>query len=153
MNCQDFNNLLKLSDFLHFNEIWPMFPPNPMYETNTIQLYFLLWFFWYISQWSGWISSIFCTRLYSRNIHCVTKTYTVHSSPNGLHSDLEAASEAESNPSDAESISESNNYQTNNCSSVNNGKKIKSSFRSTFNLSGAVKNMLQVQFQRYLSIK
>ena len=69
----------------------------------------------------------------------------MHSSPNGLHSDLEAASEAESNPSDAESISESNNYQTNNCSSVNNGKKIKSSFRSTFNLPGAVKNMLQVQ--------
>ena len=76
----------------------------------------------------------------------LTKTYIVHSSPNGLHSDLEAASEAESNPSDAESISESNNYQTNNCSSVNNGKKIKSSFRSTFNLPGAVKNMLQVHF-------
>ena len=74
----------------------------------------------------------------------LTKTDIVHSSPNGLHSDLEAASEAESNPSDAESISESNNYQTNNCSSVNNGKKIKSSFRSTFNLPGAVKNMLQV---------
>ena len=74
MNCQDFNNLLKLSDFLHFNEIWPMFPPNPMYETNAIQLHFLLWFFWYISQWSGWISSIFCTRLYSKDIHCALKT-------------------------------------------------------------------------------
>ena len=30
----------------------------------------ILWFFWYISQWSGWISSIFCTRLYSKDIHC-----------------------------------------------------------------------------------
>ena len=61
---------------------------------------------------------------------------------NGLYhaSDLEGASE-ESNPSDAESISD-----TNNSSSVNNGKKIISSIRSTFNLSGAVKNMLQVQF-------
>ena len=77
----------------------------------------------------------------------LTKTDIVHSSPNGLHSDLEAASEAESNPSDAESISESNNYQTNNCSSVSNGKKIKSSFRSTFNLPGAVKNMLQVHLK------
>ena len=76
----------------------------------------------------------------------LTKTYIVHSCPNGLHSDLEAASEAESNPSDAESISESNTYQTNNYSSVNNGKKIRSSFRSTFNLPGAVKNMLQVHF-------
>ena len=75
MNCQDFNNLLKLSDFLHFNEIWPMFPPNPMYETNAIQLHFLLWFFWYISQWSGWISSIFCTRLYSKDIHCVVVSF------------------------------------------------------------------------------
>ena len=70
MNCQYFNILIKLSDFLHFNEIWLMFPPNPMYETNAIQLHFLLWFFWYISQWSGWICSIFCTRLYSKDIHC-----------------------------------------------------------------------------------
>ena len=47
-----------------------MFPPNPMYETNGIQLDFLLWFFWYISQWPSWICSIFCTRLYSKDIHC-----------------------------------------------------------------------------------
>ena len=33
-----------------------------MYETNAIQLHFLLW--------SGWICSIFCTRLYSKDIHC-----------------------------------------------------------------------------------
>ena len=69
MNCQDFNILIKLSDFLHFNEIWLMFPPNPMCETNAIQLHFLLWFFWYIAQWSGWICSIFCTHLYSKDIH------------------------------------------------------------------------------------
>ena len=48
MNCQDFNIMIKLSDFLNFNEIWQMFPPNPMYETNAIPLHFLLWFFWYI---------------------------------------------------------------------------------------------------------
>ena len=75
MNCQDFNNLIKLSDFLHFNEIWPMFPPNPMYETNAIQLHFLLWFFWYISQWSDWICSIFCTLLNSKDIHCGRVSY------------------------------------------------------------------------------
>ena len=46
-----------------------MFPPNPMYDTNAIQLHFLLWFFWYIAQWSGWICSIFCTHLYSKDIH------------------------------------------------------------------------------------
>ena len=69
-------------------------------------------------------------------------TNTGSNGHNGLHhaNDLEAASD-ESNPSDAESISD-----TNNSSSVNNGKKIKSSFRSTFNLSGAVKNILQVKF-------
>ena len=73
MSCQDFNNLIKLSDFLHFNEIWLMFQPFPMYETNAIQLHFLWWFFWYLSQWSGSICSIFCTRLYSKDIHCATK--------------------------------------------------------------------------------
>ena len=70
MNCQDFNNLIKLRDFLHFNIIWLMFPQNPMYETNAIQLQFLLWFFWDIPQWSGWICPFFCTRLYGKDIHC-----------------------------------------------------------------------------------
>ena len=58
--------------------LWLMFPPNPMYETNAIQLHFLLWFFWYISQWSGWISSIFCTRLYSKDIHCAFEVISDH---------------------------------------------------------------------------
>ena len=71
MNCQDFNNLIKLSDFLHFNDIWLMFPQFPMYETNAIQLQFLVPLFWYISQWSSLICSIFCTRLYSKDVHCV----------------------------------------------------------------------------------
>ena len=70
MNCQDFNNLIKLSDFLHFNEIWLMFPQFPMYETNAIQLQFLVQLFWYLSQWSGLTCFIFCTRLYSKDIHC-----------------------------------------------------------------------------------
>ena len=62
----------KKRDFLHFNEIWLMFRPIPMYETNAIQLYFLVRLFWYLSQWSGSICSIFCTRLYSKDIHCDT---------------------------------------------------------------------------------
>ena len=33
-------------------------------------MHFLLWFFWYLSQWSGLICSIFCTRLFSKDIHC-----------------------------------------------------------------------------------
>ena len=61
----------KKSDFLHFNEIWLMFRPIPMYQNNAIQLYFLVRLFWYLSQWSGSICSIFCTRLHSKNIHCV----------------------------------------------------------------------------------
>ena len=61
MNCQDFNNLLKLSDFLHFNEIWLMFQPIPMYETNAIQLHFLVQLYWYLLQWSGLICSNFVT--------------------------------------------------------------------------------------------
>ena len=61
----------KKSDFLHFNEIWLMFRPIPMYETNAIQLHFIVRLFWYLSQWSGSICSIFCTRLYSKDIHCV----------------------------------------------------------------------------------
>ena len=40
MNSQDFRNLIKLSDFLHLNEIWLMFQPFPIYETNAIQLHF-----------------------------------------------------------------------------------------------------------------
>ena len=47
-----------------------MFQPIPMYETNAIQLHFLVWLFWYLSQWSGSICSIFCNRLYSKDIHC-----------------------------------------------------------------------------------
>ena len=43
-----------------------------MYEINVIQLHFLMWFFWYLSQWSGLICSIFCNRLYSKDIHCAT---------------------------------------------------------------------------------
>ena len=39
----------KKSDFLHFNEIWLMFRPIPMYETNAIQLHFLVQLFWYLS--------------------------------------------------------------------------------------------------------
>ena len=31
---------------------------------------FLMWLFWYLSQWSGSICSIFCNRLYSEDIHC-----------------------------------------------------------------------------------
>ena len=50
-----------------------------MYETNAIQLHFLLWFFWYISQWSDWICSIFCTRLYSKDIHCASCAINVTS--------------------------------------------------------------------------
>ena len=58
------------NDFLHFNEIWLMFWPIPIYETNAIQLHFLVQLFLYLSQWSGLICPIFCTRLYSRDIHC-----------------------------------------------------------------------------------
>ena len=47
-----------------------MFRPIPMYETNAIQLHFIVRLFWYLSQWSGLICSIFCTRLYSKDIHC-----------------------------------------------------------------------------------
>ena len=54
-------------------------------------------------------------------------------------SDLEVSEE--SSPSDAESISDQTNIF------VANGKKIKTSFRSTFNLPGAVKNMLQVHYK------
>ena len=60
----------KKSDFLPFNEIWLMFQPIPMYETNATQLHFLVQLFWYLSQRSGLICSIFCTRLYSKDIHC-----------------------------------------------------------------------------------
>ena len=31
---------------------------------------FLVQLFWYLSQWSGLICSIFCNRLYSKDIHC-----------------------------------------------------------------------------------
>ena len=65
----------KKSDFLHFNEIWLMFRPIPMYETNAIQLHFLVRLFWYLSQWSGLICSIFCTPLYSKDIHCAMTAY------------------------------------------------------------------------------
>ena len=41
-----------------------------MYKTNAIQLHFLVRLFWYLSQWSGLICSIFCTRPYSKDIHC-----------------------------------------------------------------------------------
>ena len=54
----------KKSDFLHFIEIWLMFRPIPMYETNAIQLHFLVRLFWYLSQWSGsicWV--IFYTKI------------------------------------------------------------------------------------------
>ena len=47
-----------------------MFRPIPMYENNAIQLHFLVQLFWYLSQWSGSIWSIFYTRLYSKDIHC-----------------------------------------------------------------------------------
>ena len=50
-----------------------MFRTIPMYETNAIQLHFLVQLFWYLSQWSGSICSIFCTRLYSKDIHCVKR--------------------------------------------------------------------------------
>ena len=73
MSCQNFNNLIKFCNFLRFIEIWLMFPPFPMYETNAIQLHFLVRFFWYLSLWSGLICSIFCTRLYSKDIHCEVK--------------------------------------------------------------------------------
>ena len=43
-----------------------MFRPILMYETNAIQLRL----FWYLSQWSGSICSIFCNRLYIKDIHC-----------------------------------------------------------------------------------
>ena len=59
---------------------------------------------------------------------------------NGIvEGDLEVSEE--SSPSDAESISDQTNIF------VANGKKIKTSFRSTFNLPGAVKNMLQVHYK------
>ena len=67
---QILSKFTKKSDFLHFNEIWLMFQPIPMYETYDIQLHFLVRLFWYLSQWSGLICSIFCTRLYSKDIHC-----------------------------------------------------------------------------------
>ena len=60
------------SGFLNFNEIWLIFRPIPLYETNAIQLHLLVRLFWYPSQWSGSICSIFCTRLYTTGIHCVT---------------------------------------------------------------------------------
>ena len=66
------------SDFLHFNEIWLMFQPIPMYETNAIQLHFLVRLFWYLSQCSGSMCSIFCTRLYSKDIHCDTSPSHFH---------------------------------------------------------------------------
>ena len=47
-----------------------MFRPIPMYETNAMQLHFLVRLFWYLSQWSDLICSIFCTRLYSKDILC-----------------------------------------------------------------------------------
>ena len=67
-------NFDQIINFLHFIEIWLMFRPIPMYETNAIQLHFLVRLFWYLSQWSGLICSIFCTRLYSKDIHCVSYT-------------------------------------------------------------------------------
>ena len=48
-----------------------MFRPIPMYETNDIQLHFLVQLFWYLSQWSGLICIIFYNRLYNKDIHCV----------------------------------------------------------------------------------
>ena len=48
----------KKSDFLHFNEIWLMFRPIPMYETNAIQLHFLVRLYWYQLQRSGSICFI-----------------------------------------------------------------------------------------------
>ena len=65
----------KKSDFLHFNEIWLMFRPIPMYETNDIQLHFLVQLFWYLSQWSGLICYIFCNHLYSKDIHCAVEAW------------------------------------------------------------------------------
>ena len=56
------SKLTKKSDLLHFNQIWLMFRPIPMYEINAIQLHFLV-------QLSGLICSIFCTSLYSKDIH------------------------------------------------------------------------------------
>ena len=50
-----------------------MFGPIPMYETNAIQLHFLVQLFWYLSQWFGSICSIFCNRLYNKDIHCARR--------------------------------------------------------------------------------
>ena len=36
-------------------------------------MHFLVRLFWYLSQWSGLICSIFCNRLYSKDIHCGTR--------------------------------------------------------------------------------
>ena len=58
------------SERVIFYTLMNFFGPIPMYETNAIQLHFLWWFFWYLSQWSGLICSIFCNRLYSKDIHC-----------------------------------------------------------------------------------
>ena len=60
------------------NAIWLMVRPFPMCETNAIQLHFLVWLFWYLSQWSGSICFIFCTRLYSKDIHCALIGFTSH---------------------------------------------------------------------------
>ena len=80
MNCQNekiffFSNFLK---FRHFKEVWPVFRPIPMYETYAIQLHFLVQLFEYLSQWSGSICFIFCTRLYSKDIHCALIGFTSH---------------------------------------------------------------------------